>query len=130
MVENFSYTQKKLLNHCKVKYDKKYYQDELDAHEASFNVISSNFNDDNTQHSSDSNQPDDTFLLKNPELEDFYFVMLRNDEPHLLRSIKMFFHIYSFEIWSQFKRPLLYIYAGVMFLLALFTMAAAAGFFI
>lgn len=63
-------------------------RDELDAHEASFNVISSNFNDDNTLNIRvhDSNQPDDTFSLKNPELEDFYFVMLRNDEPALIKE--------------------------------------------
>ena len=63
-------------------------RDELDAHETSFNVISSNFNDDNTLNIRvhDSNQPDDTFSLKNPELEDVYFVMLRNDEPALIKE--------------------------------------------
>ncbi|MCG8373388.1 MAG: hypothetical protein MI700_07640, partial [Balneolales bacterium] len=41
----------------------------------------------------------------------------------------MFLHIYLFELKSWFKRPLFYIYSGIMFLLSLFTMAAAAGFF-
>ena len=58
-------------------------REDLESHEANFNVISSNFNDDNRLnirvHSPDL--PDDSFTAKNPELEDFYFVMLRNDEP-------------------------------------------------
>lgn len=58
-------------------------REELEAHEASFNVISSNFNDDNTLNINVHNeqQPDDTFRPKAPELEDVYFVTLREDQP-------------------------------------------------
>lgn len=41
----------------------------------------------------------------------------------------MFFHIYLFEIKAWFKKPLFYIYSGIMFALSLFIMASAAGFF-
>lgn len=41
----------------------------------------------------------------------------------------MFGHIFIFEIKAWFRKPLFYIYAGVMFALAVFTMAASAGIF-
>lgn len=41
----------------------------------------------------------------------------------------MFFHIYLFEVKAWFKKPLFYIYSGIMFVLSLFIMASAAGFF-
>lgn len=58
-------------------------REELEAHEASFNVISSNFNDDNTLniHVHSMSKPDETFSAKTPELEDVYFVTLREDQP-------------------------------------------------
>ncbi len=57
-------------------------RDALDEHEAKFNVISSSFNQDNTLnirvHS--SQKPDDSFEAKSPELEDVYFVTLREEK--------------------------------------------------
>lgn len=57
-------------------------RDELEDHEARFNIISSNFNQDNSLnirvHSTE--QPDETFTPKTPELEDVYFVTLHQGE--------------------------------------------------
>ena len=57
-------------------------RDELDQYEATFNVISSNFNQDNSLnirvHS--LTKPDDSFDEKTPELEDVYFVTLHEDQ--------------------------------------------------
>lgn len=56
-------------------------REELEGHEASFNVISSNFNQDNSLnirvHS--EIQPNESFISSNPELEDVYFVTLHKD---------------------------------------------------
>ncbi|MEQ9090768.1 MAG: ABC transporter ATP-binding protein [Balneola sp.] len=56
-------------------------RDDLEEHEAKFNVISSNFNQDNSLnirvHS--EMQPDESFAASNPELEDVYFVTLHKD---------------------------------------------------
>lgn len=56
-------------------------RDDLEEHEAKFNVISSNFNQDNSLnirvHS--EMQPDESFKSSNPELEDVYFVTLHKD---------------------------------------------------
>jgi|AntRauTorcE11897_2_1112592.scaffolds.fasta_scaffold17505_2 ABC-type multidrug transport system ATPase subunit len=56
-------------------------RDDLEQHEAMYNVISSNFNQDNTLnirvHSLE--KPDESFEAKKPELEDVYFVTLRED---------------------------------------------------
>tara|TARA_R110002126_G_scaffold203717_1_gene351224 strand:- start:9861 stop:10751 length:891 start_codon:yes stop_codon:yes gene_type:complete len=56
-------------------------REELEDHEARFNVISSNFNQDNSLnirvHS--EMQPDESFSSSNPELEDVYFVTLHKD---------------------------------------------------
>lgn len=57
-------------------------RDDLEAYSDKFNVISSNFNQDNTLnirvHS--AAQPDETFSAKEPELEDVYFVTLREEK--------------------------------------------------
>lgn len=56
-------------------------RDDLEEHESKFNVISSNFNQDNSLnirvHS--EMQPDESFESSNPELEDVYFVTLHKD---------------------------------------------------
>ncbi|HET8864963.1 MAG TPA: ABC transporter ATP-binding protein [Gracilimonas sp.] len=55
---------------------------ELEAYENQFNVISSNFNQDNTLnirvHSTE--QPNETFQAKEPDLADVYFVTLREEK--------------------------------------------------
>lgn len=57
-------------------------REELEETEATFNVISSNFNSDNSLnirvHS--LTKPDDSFSKKTPELEDVYFVTLHEGE--------------------------------------------------
>ncbi|WP_421773769.1 ABC transporter ATP-binding protein [Gracilimonas sp.] len=57
-------------------------RDALDEQEAKFNVISSSFNQDNTLnirvHS--TQKPDESFEAKSPELEDVYFVTLREEK--------------------------------------------------
>jgi hypothetical protein len=57
-------------------------RDELEQHEASYNVLSSNYNQDNTLnirvHS--STQPSDDFRLATPQLDDVYFIALKQDE--------------------------------------------------
>ncbi len=57
-------------------------RDELEVHEASFNVISSNFNQDNSLNIRvhGLTQPDESFSVKTPELEDVYFVTLHQDQ--------------------------------------------------
>ena len=54
----------------------------LDQNEKEFNVISSNYNQDNTLnirvHSLD--KPNESFALAEPQLEDVYFVALKNDQ--------------------------------------------------
>lgn len=56
-------------------------REDLEEHEVKFNVISSNFNQDNSLnirvHS--EIQPDESFASSNPELEDVYFVTLHKD---------------------------------------------------
>jgi ABC-type multidrug transport system ATPase subunit len=57
-------------------------REELEAHESQFNVISSNFNQDNSLnirvHSSE--QPDETFRPAIPDLSDVYFVTLKEEK--------------------------------------------------
>lgn len=58
-------------------------RDDLEAEEAKYNVISSNFNDDNTVNirvQSDSN-PGDGFKSVDANLEDVYFTTLSQDQP-------------------------------------------------
>ena len=56
-------------------------RDDLEEHEARYNVISSSFNQDNSLnirvHS--QTQPNESFTSSNPELEDVYFVTLHKD---------------------------------------------------
>ena len=56
-------------------------RESLEAYERDFNVISSNYNQDNTLnikvHSLE--RPDETFINAKPQLEDVYFVALKND---------------------------------------------------
>jgi ABC-type multidrug transport system ATPase subunit len=54
-------------------------RDELEVYEEQFNIISSNFNQDNTLNIRvhGSEQPDETFQKKDPDLADVYFVTLR-----------------------------------------------------
>ena len=57
-------------------------REELESYETQFNVISSNFNQDNTLnirvHSTE--QPDETFQSKEADLADVYFVTLREEK--------------------------------------------------
>jgi ABC-type multidrug transport system ATPase subunit len=56
-------------------------RDELESYEKDFNVISSNFNENNDLRIKvySNVQPNDTFTTIHPELEDVYFVALKND---------------------------------------------------
>ena len=60
-------------------------RDDLESMEAAYNVLSSNYNQDNTLnirvHAIE--KPDDDFLLANPQLDDVYFIALKRDEPIL-----------------------------------------------
>lgn len=60
-------------------------RDDLEAIEAEFNVLSSNYNQDNTLnirvHAME--KPADDFKLANPQLDDVYFIALKQDEPIL-----------------------------------------------
>lgn len=57
-------------------------RDELEAYEEQFNIISSNFNQDNTLNIRvhGMEQPNDTFQSKDPDLADVYFVTLREEK--------------------------------------------------
>ena len=57
-------------------------RDDLEESEAMYNIISSNFNQDNTLNIRvlSDQKPDESFEAKSPELEDVYFVTLREDE--------------------------------------------------
>ena len=57
-------------------------REELEEYESKFNIISSNFNQDNTLNIRvhDTQQPDDTFQAKEPDLADVYFVTLREEK--------------------------------------------------
>lgn len=54
---------------------------ELDDFARDFNIISSNFNQDNTLNIRvySETQPNETFVIAKPQLEDVYFVTLKND---------------------------------------------------
>lgn len=54
---------------------------ELDDFARDFNIISSNFNQDNTLNIRvySETQPNETFVMAKPQLEDVYFVTLKND---------------------------------------------------
>ncbi|MEX0719867.1 MAG: ABC transporter ATP-binding protein [Balneolaceae bacterium] len=57
-------------------------RNELEENEAKYNIISSSFNQDNTLNIRvhGSEKPDESFTAKNPELEDVYFVTLREEK--------------------------------------------------
>ncbi|WP_299667666.1 ABC transporter ATP-binding protein [uncultured Polaribacter sp.] len=58
-------------------------RDDLEANETAFNILSSNYNQDNTLnirvHSSE--KPSEEFLASTPQLDDVYFIALKQDEP-------------------------------------------------
>lgn len=60
-------------------------RDDLEAMEAEFNVLSSNYNQDNTLNIRvlAIEKPADDFKLANPQLDDVYFIALKQDEPIL-----------------------------------------------
>lgn len=57
-------------------------RDEFDTFNQQYNIISSNFNQDNTLNIRvfSETQPDETFVQANPILEDVYFTTLKNDQ--------------------------------------------------
>jgi ABC-type multidrug transport system ATPase subunit len=60
-------------------------RDDLEANEAKYNVLSSSYNEDNTLNIrvfSDT-QPDADFVNSEPQLDDVYFIALKEDEPVL-----------------------------------------------
>ena len=60
-------------------------REDLESYEATFNVISSNFNEDNSLSIRvySEHQPDESFSPKAPELEDVYFVTLKEDQQEI-----------------------------------------------
>ncbi|GAA4975515.1 ABC transporter ATP-binding protein [Algibacter aquimarinus] len=60
-------------------------RDDLETNEASYNVLSSNYNQDNTLnirvHALE--KPADDFISASPQLDDVYFIALKQDEPTL-----------------------------------------------
>ena len=61
-------------------------RDDLEENEKRFNILSSNYNQDNTLnirvHSLD--KPSDDFVAATPQLDDVYFIALKQDEPQLV----------------------------------------------
>ncbi|MMZ70674.1 hypothetical protein KUH03_27550 [Sphingobacterium sp. E70] len=60
-------------------------RDQLDEYTQKYNVISTNYNQDNTLNIrvySDV-QPDESFVNAQGQLEDVYFVALKNDQRHV-----------------------------------------------
>ena len=58
-------------------------RDDLEAHEAQYNLLSSNYNEDNSLNTrvfSDI-KPSDDFKAVEPQLDDVYFIALKQDEP-------------------------------------------------
>ncbi len=58
-------------------------RDDLEAHEAKYNLLSSNYNEDNTLNIRvlSETQPDLDFKSVEPQLDDVYFIALKQDEP-------------------------------------------------
>ncbi|EPR71908.1 ABC transporter, ATP-binding protein [Winogradskyella psychrotolerans RS-3] len=58
-------------------------RDDLEAHESQFNILSSNYNEDNSLNIRVFNdaQPSDDFKSVEPQLDDVYFIALKQDEP-------------------------------------------------
>jgi ABC-type multidrug transport system ATPase subunit len=57
-------------------------REELEQNESQFNVISSNYNDDNTLNIKvySDEKPSESFVIGQPQLEDVYFVALKSDQ--------------------------------------------------
>ena len=60
-------------------------RDHLEQYETKYNVLSSNYNEDNTLtiRVFSEAQPDVDFVLSEPQLDDVYFIALKGDEPVL-----------------------------------------------
>lgn len=60
-------------------------RDDLEQNEAKYNVLSSNYNEDNTLNIRvySEEQPDTDFKVSEPQLDDVYFIALKQDEPVL-----------------------------------------------
>ena len=60
-------------------------RDDLEAMEVAYNVLSSNYNQDNTLNIRvfSLEKPGDDFLQANPQLDDVYFIALKEEEPIL-----------------------------------------------
>ncbi|WCO00394.1 ABC transporter ATP-binding protein [Psychroserpens ponticola] len=60
-------------------------RDDLEQNEAKYNVLSSNYNEDNTLNIRvfSEEQPDTDFKTSEPQLDDVYFIALKHDEPVL-----------------------------------------------
>jgi len=58
-------------------------RDDLETHEAQFNVLSSNYNEDNSLNIRvfSEKQPSEDFKSIEPQLDDVYFIALKEDEP-------------------------------------------------
>ncbi|WP_282031913.1 ABC transporter ATP-binding protein [Winogradskyella eximia] len=58
-------------------------RDDLEAHEAQYNLLSSNYNEDNSLNIRVFNdvQPSEDFKSVEPQLDDVYFIALKQDEP-------------------------------------------------
>mgnify|MGYP000459941635 FL=1 len=58
-------------------------RDDLEAHEAQYNMLSSNYNEDNslTIRVFSDDQPSEDFKSAEPQLDDVYFIALKSDEP-------------------------------------------------
>ena len=58
-------------------------RDDLEAHETQYNLLSSNYNEDNSLNIRVFNdtQPSDDFKSVEPQLDDVYFIALKQDEP-------------------------------------------------
>ena len=58
-------------------------RDDLETHEAQFNVLSSNYNEDNSLNIRvySEDQPSEDFKSIEPQLDDVYFIALKEDEP-------------------------------------------------
>ena len=58
-------------------------RDDLEAHEAQYNLLSSNYNEDNSLNIRVFNdvQPSEDFKSVEPQLDDVYFIALKEDEP-------------------------------------------------
>jgi hypothetical protein len=58
-------------------------RDDLESIEATFNVLSSNYNQDNTLNVRvfSDEKPTEDFVATAPQLDDVYFIALKDDQP-------------------------------------------------